>query len=429
MTPASSLLALWLAAVGGPPAARPGADSARVALLLAALGRTDPVICDMIGDQLGNFWIGGEPGRLGRFADAPPTVQGAKDSLAGRITDPRAVSLLIATLGTDNQCVRRVAAKLLGNSTVPAGVLGGLLAHASPRIRESAAYAAGVGDRRETRSLLERLLGDTATGPAAMAAWALGEIQDPAAAQALVASVHAPSPRVRMASAWALGQLEDASYAKDVLPLLRDTDATMRATAAEALGRMKSPRVGAALVGALTDRTAAVRRAAVSALSDLHEQSAVAPIEQLLLNDADPDVRRQCASALGELSLARSVEPLARALGDQDADVRHEAASAIGDLDHVTKAPAALVRATTSPDPDLRRHATRALAHIGDLATVQALADRLGDDDKDIRLAAVEGLGEMKVAAALPGLTRALNDRDPEVRRAAAEALGKTQDN
>jgi len=87
------------------------------------------------------------------------------------------------------------------------------------------------------------------------------------------------------------------------------------------------------------------------------------------------------------------------------------------------------LRATTAPDLELRRNATKALAHIGDLATVQALADRLGDDDKEVRLAAVEGLGEMKVAAAIPGLTRALNDRDPEVRRAAAEALGKTQEN
>src|SRR5207248_2197414 len=311
------LLVLSVAAGGGGPG-RPGADSARVATLLAALAQTDPVICDLIGDQLGNFWIGDEPGRLGRFDDAP-NVQGAKDSLAGRITDPRAVSLLVATLGSDNQCVRRVAAKLLGHSAVSANVLGSLLENASPRIRESAAYAAGVGE--------------------------------------------------------------------------------------------------------LTDRNDAGRRAAVSALADLNERSAAAPIEGLLLNDPDPDVRRECASALGNLSLARSLEPLARALGDEEVDVRREAASAIGDLDDVTKAPAALVRATTSPDLDLRRHATKALAHIGDLATVQALVDRLGDDDKSIRLAAVEGLGEMKVAAALPGLTRALNDRDPEVRRAAAEAL------
>ncbi len=443
---AFNLLALSLAAVGGVVTAglaahagratvhataagrgRAGADSARVAMLLNALAHTDPLICDLIGDQLGNFWLGGEAGRLGRFDDAP-NVQGAKDSLAGSVTDPRAVSLLVATLGADNQCVRRVAAKLLGESAVSANVLGGLLQHASPRVRESAAFAAGVGGRHETRTALERRLTDSATGPATMAAWALGEIQDPASAPALQAAVHSPSPRVRLASAWALGQLEDASYAKDVLPLLRDVDPVMRATAAAALGQMKSPRVGAALMGALTDRNDAVRLAAVSALGDLNERSAAAPIEGLLLNDPDADVRRECASALGSLSLARSLEPLARALDDQDVDVRREAASAIGQLDDVTKAPAALLRATMSPDPDLRRQATEALAHIGDPATVQALVDRLGDDDRRIRLAAVEGLGEMNGPSVIPGLTRALNDRDPEVRRAAAEALGKTQE-
>jgi len=424
MMRALHLLILSLAA-GGP--GRSGADSARVATLLTALAHTDPVICDLIGDQLGNFWMGGEPGRLGRFDDAP-NVQGAKDSLAGTITDPRAVSLLVATLGTDNPCVRRVAAKLLGRSAVSAAVLRGLLNNSAPRIRESAAFASGVGERRETRAALEHQLVDTATGPAAMAAWALGEIRDPASAPALQGAVHASPPRVRLASAWALGQFEDASFAKDVLPLLRETDPVLRATAAEALGRMKSPRVGAALVGALDDRTAAVRRAAVRALADLHEQSAVAPLERLLLNDPDPEVQRECARALGDLHASRSLDALARVLGDPDVEVQRAAANAIGELDDVTKAPAALVRATTSPDLDLRRHATQSLAKIGDLATVQALADRLGDEDKDIRLAAVEGLGEMKVAAAIPGLTRALNDRDPEVRRAAAEALGKTQE-
>ncbi|HEV8263829.1 MAG TPA: HEAT repeat domain-containing protein [Gemmatimonadales bacterium] len=430
MIRALHILSLWLGAMGGggDSPGRPGADSARVATLLNALARTDPVICDMIGDQLGNFWWGGDPGRLGRFSDAP-NVQGAKDSLAGTITDPRALSLLVSTLGADNQCVRRVAAKLLGQSAVSANVLSELLDNPSPRIRESAAYAAGVGERHETRAALERRLADSETGPAAMAAWALGELQDPASAPALQGAVRSTSPRVRLAAAWALGQFEDASYAKDVLPLLRDVDPVMRVTAAEALGRMKSPRVGAALIGALADRNDAVRLAAVSALADMEERSAVTQIEALLINDPNPEVRRECANALGNLSLGRSLEPLARALGDADVEVQREAANAIEDLDDVTKAPAALVRATTAPDLELRRHATKALAHIGDLATVQALADRLGDADREVRLAAVEGLGEMKVAAAIPGLTRALNDRDPEVRRAAAEALGKTQDN
>ena len=424
MIRALHLLVLWLGASGPRPA---GPDSARVATLLSALARTDPLICDMIGDQLGNFWMGGEAGHLGRFDDAP-NVQGAKDSLRGTITDPRAVSLLVATLGADNSCVRRVGAKLLGRSTVSPVVLTRLLDNPSARIRESAAFAAGAGERHDLRAALEHRLADSAVGPAAMAAWALGEIQDPAAAPALQTAVHAASPRVRLASAWALGQFEDAAFAKDVLPLLRDTDPVMRATAAEALGRMKGPRVGAALVGALTDRTAAVRLAAVRALADVHERSAVAPLEGMLLGDGDLEVQRESARALGELRAARSLDALARALGDPDPEVQREAANAIGEIEDVTKAPAALVRATTSPDRDVRRHATKSLARIGDLATVQALAERLGDEDKDIRLAAVEGLGEMKVAAVIPGLTRALNDRDPEVRRAAAEALGKTQE-
>src|SRR5690242_3231033 len=109
MTHTLHILALWLGMTAGPD--RPGADSARVAALLDALARTDPVVCDLIGDQLGNFWQSGEGG-LGRFTDAP-NVQGAKDSLAGTITDPRALSLLVGKLGADNACVRRVAAKLL----------------------------------------------------------------------------------------------------------------------------------------------------------------------------------------------------------------------------------------------------------------------------------------------------------------------------
>src|SRR5438045_9569798 len=75
---------------------RPGADSTRVAALLTALGNTDPVICDLIGDQLGNFWMGHNTAGLGRFSDAPAGIQGAKDSLGGTPTDSRRVTLLSA---------------------------------------------------------------------------------------------------------------------------------------------------------------------------------------------------------------------------------------------------------------------------------------------------------------------------------------------
>ncbi|HKR55328.1 MAG TPA: HEAT repeat domain-containing protein, partial [Gemmatimonadales bacterium] len=218
---------------------RAGADSARVASFLSALGRTDPVVCQMISDQIGNFWMSGEGG-LGRFMDDAFPTQGAKDSLSGSVSDPRAITLLVSTLSTNDPCVRRVAAKLLGRSSVTNDVLRNLLANSSSRIREAAAFAAGENERRELRGPLERLLGDSVAGPAAMAAWALGEIQDPSSEVALVQAVHSNASRVRLAGVWGLGELQDASAAKEVVPMLRDPDPAMRATAAEALGEMKN---------------------------------------------------------------------------------------------------------------------------------------------------------------------------------------------
>ena len=406
---------------------RAGADSARVASFLTALGHTDPVVCEMISDQIGNFWMSGAGG-LGRLMDDPDRAQGAKDSLSGNVSDPRAIALLVATLSTNDPCVRRVAAKLLGRSVVTNDVLRDLLTNPSSRVREAAAMATGENERRELVGPLERLLGDSVAGPAAMGAWALGEIQDRSSQTALVQAVHSSAPRVRLAGVWALGELQDASVATEVLPMLRDPDAAMRATAAQALGEMKGPRTGAALVGALTDRSASVREAAVRALDDLRERSAIPALEGMVTNDPDPDIRRSAARALGDFSAARSLDPLTRALADRDPDVQRDAAEAMGNLNDVSKAPTALVRASASTDLELRRRATRTLGRIGDPATVQALTDRLSDDDKDVRLAAVEGLGEMKIQSAVPSLTRALSDRDPEVRRAAAEALGKTRE-
>ena len=57
---------------------RAGPDSGRVAILLDALGKTDPVVCELIGDQLGNFWNGGERSGVGRLAATPRRATGSK---------------------------------------------------------------------------------------------------------------------------------------------------------------------------------------------------------------------------------------------------------------------------------------------------------------------------------------------------------------
>ena len=77
---------------------RPGPDSGRVAMMLDALGRTDPVVCELIADQIGNFWNGGERAGVGRLGAAPRVLLAAKDSIGGQITDTRAIDRLVSEL-------------------------------------------------------------------------------------------------------------------------------------------------------------------------------------------------------------------------------------------------------------------------------------------------------------------------------------------
>src|SRR5215203_773909 len=228
---------------------RPGPDSGRVAMMLDALGRTDPVVCELIADQIGNFWNGGERAGVGRLAAAPRALLAAKDSIGGHVTDVRAIDRLVSELSTSNSCVRRVAGKMLGNSSVAPARLRALLGDASAQIRESAAHAIGVGEVKELRSSLEAALRDREPAVGAMAAWALGEIEDRASVPALVATLRGSEPRIRLAAIWALGQIEDPRAVPEIIAALRDADPAIRAMAAGALGDIEGDAAVAPLEG------------------------------------------------------------------------------------------------------------------------------------------------------------------------------------
>jgi HEAT repeat protein len=376
---------------------RPGPDSARVAMLLDALGRTDPLVCDLLGDQIGNFWSSGERGGVGRLAASPPTLRAAKDSIGGTITDARAIKRLVAELDAPNACTRRVASKLLGRSTIPVAQLSALLSDASPNVRESAAMAAGNGEHHDLAPALIKALDDRVPAVGAMAAWALGETEDRTAVPALIKALRGGEPRVRLAAIWALGQMEDARATPDVLTTLRDADPVTRAMSADVLGRLES-------------------------------KEAIGQLEQALGSDPDWRVREAAARALGHISIRSSATALGKALGDADVRVRRAAAEAIGDLDDLEVAPDGLVAALSSSDAELRHRAARALCSIGDPTTTSALVGLLSSTDSDLRKDVVEGLGKIGTPEAVRGMTKALNDKDPQVRRAAAEALGEAKD-
>ena len=359
------------ATIGGPAfvsagqeEVQPGPDSARVAKLLDALTATDPLVCELIADQLGNFWWDGDSYAVGRFADALAPLTAARDSLHGRVRAGGAIALLTARLRDDAACPRRVAAKLLGRSTLPTSRLIALLGDGSARVQEAAAYAIGTDERYEALAALEGKL-SAAEPISAMAAWALAEMHDSVPTPVFVRALRSEHPRVRIAALHGLGDSE------------RD---------------------------------------------DARE-----PVERAL-RDSHAGVRAYAARALGDIGSARSAPALATALADTDRDVRLAAAHAFGDLNEFEKAPDALVRAAESSDLQLSVTAVHALAEIADPATIDVLIGRITSPSREVRLQVIDALSSMRLPKAVPALMRALKDADPEVRRAAAEALGEMKE-
>jgi HEAT repeat protein len=343
-----------------------GPDSARVTRFLTALAAADPLICEMVSDQLGNFWFSDHELAIGRTADTRHGLRAAKDSLSRRVHDPAAIRVLSARLDADDPCVRNTAAKMLGNSAITDDALARHFDSPSPRVREAALRAAGMRSRPALRVRIERLLTAREGAVAAMAAFALGEIEQRASVPALRRALTHEGAQVRLTAAWALGNIED-----------------------------------------------------VAAVPDL---------EGLVARDADRRVKHAAIHALGELQQRRSLDVLARVLEGRDLELATAAAEAIGELDDVETAPPALVRAIASPHRPLQLAAIWAAVEIDDPALAPVLLPHLRDEDPEIRVAVIEALAELQARIAIPGITRALNDPVADVRRAAVEALAEIED-
>lgn len=343
-----------------------GPDSARVAGFLTAVAAADPVICEMVADQLGNFWFGGDRGGIGRFADARSSAAAAKDSVTRRVTDAGAIRLLASRLDAEDPCTRLVSAKMLGNSTASDAEFERLLESRSPRVREATLRGLAERERRETRSAVERQLGSSDADVAVMAAYALGHIEDRASVPRLRQELKSPRAKMRMTAAWALGMIEDPAAAPDLEPLAR--------------------------------------------------------------SDADRNVRLAAIEALGDIEASRSFGLLVGLLDDRDLGIATAAAEALSSLDSPSAAPEPLLRAARSEHRPLRLAALEAVSEIEDSAVVPVLLANIEDADPELRMRMIEALGELKAEQALPALRRALNDPVAEVRRAAVEALAEIAD-
>ena len=311
-----------------------GPDSVQVVTFLTALRGTSPVVCELVSDQVGNFWTSDGGIGIGRFADSRTAVRGEKQAISSRVRDAGAIRFLAAQLGDDDPCVRLLAAKMLGNSTAPDDLFERLLDTPAPRVREAVLRAVGERDRLALRGRVERLLDDGDAAVGAMAAFALGEFEQRASVGPLRRALRRDAAPVRAAAAWALGQIEDPSVAPELDALLaRESDRRVRLATIEALGNLDGLSVApASLVRAAGDEDRTLRVAALEALVGF-EDEALAPVFLPHITDEDPHVRMMVIEALGEMRVRSAVPAITRALRDPDPDVRRAAIEALAEID------------------------------------------------------------------------------------------------
>jgi HEAT repeat protein len=205
-----------------------------------------------------------------------------------------------------------------------------------------------------------------------------------------------------------------------------------RARAARLLGALEDPRAAEALLAAVGDGPPAQRDVVVRALAGAPKLDAAALVAAItsgggtverqadLLRVVPAAVRRAPEAGAPALTALQAELPPARPF-----EVRARAVMALGALGGPALPVLADVRAGAD-DPVLRHLAARELATVGGAPALGALRGALADRDPRVRATAAEGLGQARDQSAGPALIAGAKQEPwPFVRRAELEALGR----
>lgn len=269
-------------------------------ILVATLKDHDKEIQQGAIEALGKI---GDPQALEPLFDMlkhwEPDVRRAALRALSIIHDPRAVDAILVLLDDKEGEVRKMAAKALGEFKQPQSVTP-LLARLKDKesgVRQTAAEALGkLGDPQATSYLVAGLVDEDSEVREA-SAWALSalrwvpedEIQfircsialrnwdelvnvGAAAIPFLIDALNDKHNYVRVAAAYALGQIKDPAASDQLLNLLKHRNAEVRGVVAEALGSLGDVRAVRPLLRLTEDSDIASR--VIGALRQLLEQSA-----------------------------------------------------------------------------------------------------------------------------------------------------------
>ncbi len=148
------------------------------------------------------------------------------------------------------------------------------------------------------------------------------------------------------------------------------------------------------------------------------DASAAEALTRYLLEDKDPEIRAQVAKVMGDAEYAAGADALVSNLTHSEPRVRFFATQALGRLGQASAVQPIvnMLEANNDEDVYLRHGGATALARIGDVAALAALADH---PSEAVRIAAVVALGRLQSAK----LSEFLDDDSQYVVTAAARLI------
>lgn len=142
------------------------------------------------------------------------------------------------------------------------------------------------------------------------------------------------------------------------------------------------------------------------------------------LSAGSPSIRGSLLAGLQRSKVSGALDLLVTGVDDADASVRAVALSVLSRHRDAATQVAALRRAITDTEPEVRRLAVRGLGWHGSAADVSTLEQTLRDVDPEVRKAALTALATLDTTRAVQLAPELLMDTDPGV-RASAERLAR----
>jgi len=245
-----------------------------------------------------------------------------------------------------------------------------LLTSGDPKVRARAALAAGrIGDDKAVAPLADTLIMDRDNAVREMAAFALGEIESPGGAYALVTVLQDPEKPARARAIEALGKVTAAmSAAKPGGQNTPDDDRLDQCKAAivSALRFELQRKPSRDRMSVLLGLTAVLRT----------RPDGIGSLVTKFLDDADPAIVATALNTMARLRLKDGNERVWQLLSHSDPIVRANAARVIGTAEHKEAFDAVLERALRDPDLRVRVSAIRTLAGLKDPRAAAPLIKR-----------------------------------------------------